>query len=447
MSAGWKRIRDKAVRDPETTFTTLYHHVCNVDLLRECFHNLKDGKAVGVDGVKKSDYAVNLEDNLEDLSGRLKRQGYRPQPSRRSYIPKAGSWKGRPLGISALEDKIVQMALTEVLEGIYEEQFLPCSYGYRRGRSQHDCLQAIGSYIQKENVNHVVEADIRSFFDKVSHEWLLKFLGHRIGDPRIITLVGKMLRAGVMEDGLVKATEMGTPQGSIISPLLSNIYLHYALDLWFKIRVKPRLRGKAELFRFADDFIVCFQFKDDAEDFESNLNDRLEGFELKVAQEKTHRLEFGPYAKQNAKRRSEKAATFEFLGFQHYCGLSRYGKFKIKRRTSPKKLKAALERISTWLRSNRNRLRKGELLRGMKIRINGHLCYYSITDNSKQCAAFVFHATRLLFKWINRKSQRKAYTWRQFNAVLRQINYPRVKVKVNLCPFKAKMEQLCFERI
>jgi len=271
MSTDLTRIGEKARKEPDLVFTSLYHHVTDLDNLRDCYGALDDDKAVGVDGVTKEQYGRNLEENLQSLSDRLKRMGYRPQTRRRSYVPKPGSDKGRPLGISCFEDKIVELAVKRVLEPIYEEIFEDSSYGYRPERSQHMCLDKLGRTIQQKRVSYLVESDIRSFFDEVSHKWMIKFLEHRIGDPRILRLINRMLKGGIMEDGLVRASEKGTPQGSILSPLLSNTYLHYVLDLWFSHRVKKQCRGEGYYFRFADDFLACFQYKADAEDVESSF--------------------------------------------------------------------------------------------------------------------------------------------------------------------------------
>jgi group II intron reverse transcriptase/maturase len=279
--------------------------------------------------------------------------GYRPGPKRRSYIPKPGSEKGRPLGISNLEDKIVEEATKRTLEPIYEAVFEDSSYGYRPGRSQHQCLDALGRTIQQKRVSFIVEADIRSFFDKVNQEWMIKFLRHRIGDERVIRLIIRMLKSGILEDGLVRATEQGTPQGSILSPLLSNIYLHYVLDLWFSKRVRQQSRGEAYYYRFADDFLACFEYRDDAQGFRHRLSDRLEGFGLELAEEKTQCIEFGRFARKAAYRRGDKPKEFTFLGFTHYCGKTQQGYFKVKRRTSGKKLGQALRNFTHWARKAR----------------------------------------------------------------------------------------------
>jgi group II intron reverse transcriptase/maturase len=428
------RIGEKARKEPGLVFTSLYHHICDVDNLRACYDALDGRKATGVDGVTKEEYGRDLEENLRDLSERLKRMGYRPGPKRRSYIPKAGSEKGRPLGISNLEDKIVEEAAKRTLEPIYEAVFEDSSYGYRPGRSPHECLDVLGRTIQQEKVNHVVEADIKSFFDKVNHEWMVKFLRHRIGDERVIRLIIRMLKSGIMEDGLTRATEEGTPQGSILSPLLSNIYLHYVLDLWFSRRVKKQSRGEAHYFRFADDFLACFQYKDDAESFQRRLKDRLEGFGLRLAEEKTHCIQFGRFAREDAQRRGEKPKDFIFLGFKHYCGKTKEGYFKVKRRTSRKKLGQSLRRFTDWAKKARHVLRKGEMLRQARARVIGHLSYYAITDNLERCSYYVYRATRILFKWLNRKSQRKAYTWESFIQALAWVGWPEPRVRKDLNP-------------
>ena len=434
MSTDRRRIGEKARKEPGLIFTSLYHHVTDVDNLRACYDALPADRAVGVDGVTKTEYGRHLEENLTDLSERLRRMGYRPKPKRRSYVPKPGSEKGRPLGISCFEDKIVELAVKRVLEPIYETVFEDSSHGYRPGRSQHQCLDVLGRTIQQSKVNHVVEADICGFFNEVNHDWMIEFLQRRIGDPRIIRLIQRMLKGGVLEDGLVKASEKGTPQGSILSPLLSNIYLHYALDEWFSKVVHQRCRGEAYFYRFADDFVACFQYRDDAESYLLGLDHRVRRFGLELAQEKTRCMEFGRFARGDARKRGEKPKEFTFLGFTHYCGKTKRGHFKVKRRTDRKKLGQSLRRFAAWAKSSRNRLSKGEMLRRARTRVTGHLNYYAITDNADQCDRFVHYATRLLFKWLNRKSQRKAYTWEGFNHALEHVGWPQPRIRIDLSP-------------
>jgi RNA-directed DNA polymerase len=434
MSTNLTRIGQKARKEPNLVFTSLYHHVVDVDNLLACYSTLEPNKATGVDGVTKQQYGENLVQNLENLSQRLKDMKYRPQPKRRSYVPKPGSAKGRPLGISSFEDKLVESAVKRVLEPIYEQAFEDSSYGYRPERGPHQCLDELGKTIQQKYVNHVVEADIRSFFDRVNHQWMLKFLEHRIGDPRIIRLISRMLKAGILEDGLERASEEGTPQGSILSPLLSNIYLHYALDLWFSRRFLKRCKGQAYYFRFADDFLACFQHRCDAVAFREQLEDRLQGFSLELAPEKTRCIEFGRFARETARKRGQKPQEFTFLGFTHYCGKTREGYFKLKRRTSRKKFGLSLNKFTDWARKSRSRLSKAQMLGRSRTRVIGHLNYYAITDNSDKCSSYVYHATRILFKWINRKSQRPSYTWKGFQQVLARYKWPRPIIRKDLNP-------------
>lgn len=436
MGTDLTRVRVYVEKHPHEVITSLYHHVTDVDNLRSCYDDLNGRKAVGIDGVTKKEYGKNLTENLRELSRRLKNMGYIPQDRKRAYIPKLGSKKGRPLAISALEDKIVEMSVKRVLVQIYEPMFLKNSYGYRENCSPHQCIDAIGRTVQQRRINHVVEADIRSFFDRLNWEWLEKFLRHRIGDPRLLRLIRRMLQAGIMEDGLTHASVEGAPQGSIVSPVLSNVYLHYALDLWFEKRVKPYARGEAHLFRYADDFLCAFQYKEDAERFERNLKDRLEGFNLEIAPEKTRRMEYGPYAMENAKRRGEKSPTFTFLGLTHYCGRTRHGCFKVKRHTSTKKLRVKLREYTYWIKKVRAKMPTGELMRRAKARLTGHLNYYAITDNYKACKTFHYWLTQITYKWLNRRSQRKSYNWEQFNRMLNSVHWPRVRIKVNLSPFR-----------
>jgi RNA-directed DNA polymerase len=429
------RIGDKAKAHPTLVCTSLYHHMADIDHLRACYQRLKGNKAGGVDEVTKAMYAANLEANLQELSARLKRMGSRPQPKRRIYIPKPGSETERPLGISSFEDKSVALATKRVLEPLFEPLFEECSYGYRPQRSPHQGLDALGRTLQQKRVNILVEADIRGFCDAVQHEWVLKFLRQRIGDARVLRLLYRMLKAGIMEDGLGQATEVGTPQGAILSPLLSNVSLHYVLDIWCQRRMRRHCRGEAYLYRFADDFMAGFQYQTDADDFLESLGKRMEECHLELAPEKTRHLECGRYARENAYHRGEKPKEFTFLGMTFFCGKTRHGAFKVKRKTSRKKLKQSLARFTDWIRRYRNLLPTGALLRRAKVRVQGHLNYYAITDNSESCYRYMHLTRRVLFKWLNRRSQRKSYTWAAFQQALRHVGWPQVRVRVNLNPF------------
>lgn len=434
MTPDIARIRCKAEQNPRQIYTSLYHHVYNLNTLRQCNDSLDGRRAVGIDGVTKAAYGKDLVSNLSCLSRRLGNMSYYHKPSRRVYIDKPGSTKKRPLGISCFEDKIVEKAVKEVLEPIYEQKFTISSYGYRPNLSCHDALYALGRCIQKGKISYVVEADIKGFFDHVHHEILMKLLEYRIKDKRLLRLIRKMLKGGIMDDGLVTASEEGTPQGSILSPLLSNIYLHYALDGWFEQVFKAKCKGAAFLIRFADDFVACFQYKSDAALYLAELVKRLAIFHLEIEPSKTRLLAFGRFASENARKQGRKPETFDFLGFTHYCGKTRNGRFKVKRRTSRKKFTYKLKEFKVWLKKNRSVLKKRELLNTAKQKWRGHLNYFSITDNYKRCNAFGHQMERMLFKWLNRQSQRRSYTWEQFSDVLRWIEWPPVRRKVDLCP-------------
>ena len=312
--------------------------------------------------------------------------------------------------------------------------FLDCSYGYRAGRTQHQALAKLGQTIQGRKIHYVADCDIRGFFDHLNQEWLLKFLEVRIGDRRVWRLIWRILKSGVMEDGLVRASEEGTPQGGSRSSLLSNVYLHYVLDLWFERRFKPGCRGEAYLFRFADDFLVCFQYESEAKRFLRELKERLKEFHLELSASKTKLVAFGRFARERAPRVGKKPETFDFLGLTHYCGTTRKGHFKVKRQTSRKKFRAKLQEQQSWLKQHRHRLKTGALLRMAKLKLAGHLQYYAITDNGPMCSAYRYQYMKLLLKWLNRRSQRRSYTWERFLHALDWVEWPSVRILHNLCP-------------
>ena len=425
-------IAEKAREDSAPIFTNLYH-VLNVDLFRLCFNELRGNAAVGIDKVTKAQYEVHLEQNLQNLADRVQRMGYKPLPVRRIYIPKVGSSKMRPLGIPALEDKIVQLGLVKLLQGIYEEDFIDNSYGFRPGRSCHDALRELNRVVESQQTNYIVEADIKGFFDNVEHEWMIKFMEHRIKDSRVLRLINRFLKAGVMEDGVLSVSEKGTPQGGIISPLLANIYLHYALDIWFENRYKRiSCRGAASIIRYADDFVVCFKYEDDARHFEEALGNRLAEFGLEVEPSKTKTLAFGPIALAKAKREGTKPETFDFLGFTHYCSISRKGgRFRMKRKTSRKKFKAKIKAFKEWLKSART-LPTKDIMRLTKAKLTGHFAYYGITDNYEGIASFARKAERLLYKWLNRRGRRKSMNWEKLSQLLTRNAFPTPRIKVSI---------------
>ena len=345
-------ITKHAIEDVKFKFTSLAH-LLNETTLKECFRMLDKKKAAGIDNVTYGEYEVYLNTNIQKLVKRMKEGKYYPQPVRRTYIPK-GDGKLRPLGIPALEDKIVQMGITRILNAIFEPNFLDCSYGYRKGKDCHVALKRLDNTIMLKPVNHVIDADICGFFDNVEHEWMMKMLQEKIADKNLLKLIKRFLKAGVMEDGKITIADEAVPQGGLISPILSNIYLHYALDLWIEKVVKRDAKGFVELIRYCDDFVVLGQYKEDVDMILKATNERLNKFGLNLSQEKTRIIEFGRYATQNAERKGCKPATFDFLGFTHICDKSRKGNFKVGRITRKKKYNAKLIEMNDWLKSIRN---------------------------------------------------------------------------------------------
>jgi group II intron reverse transcriptase/maturase len=426
-----QRIAEKARRESGCRFTSLFH-LMNVEMLRECFRQLRKDAAAGIDKVTKKEYGANLEKNLTALVEKLHRMSYIPLPVRRVYIPKPGSSKERPLGIPALEDKLVQAGLARILSAIYEQDFIDDSYGFRPGRGCHDALRALSDEVEGGRIHYIVDADIKGFFDNVDHEWLMKFLGHRIVDKRVLRYVKRFLKAGIMEEGAVSASDKGTPQGGIVSPILANIYLHYSLDLWFTRVFQKGCYGQSRMIRYADDFVVCFQREVDAIRFRRELDERLFRFGLEISPEKTKTIEFGSFAEAKAKKRGGKAATFDFLGFTHYCSRSRNGRhFRMKRVTSHKKFTAKIRMFRDWLKASRT-LPTDELMEKVASKLRGHFAYYGVTDNSRGISRFAYEIRCLLFKWLNRRGKRGCMNWEKFNLFLKKFPLPRPRIMVNL---------------
>jgi RNA-directed DNA polymerase len=425
VSTNLDRVRQVARKDKEVRFTALLHHV-DVDRLRAAYFALRPKAAPGVDGVTWQDYGVDLEANLRDLHARVHGGAYRARPTRRAYIPKPDG-RQRPLGVAALEDKILQRAVVEVLNAIYEQDFLGFSYGFRPGRSQHHALDALATGILRKKVNWVLDADIRDFFTRLDQSWLERFLEHRIADERVLRLIQKWLRAGVIEDGEWSKTEEGTAQGASVSPLLANVYLHYVFDLWADQWRRRNARGDVILTRFADDYVAGFEHRDDAERFLADLRDRFAKFALELHPEKTRLIEFGRFAARDRGRRGlRKPETFEFLGLTHICAKSKTGRFKLKRVTSKKRMRRKLREVKTEMRLRRFHPipEQGAWLARV---LHGHYRYYAVPDNIEALNAFRHQIVRHWVRSLRRRSQRHRLTWERMCRIAeRWLPAPRI---------------------
>jgi RNA-directed DNA polymerase len=425
VSPGLDRVRQAARDRKQEQFTALLHHL-DVELLRRAYGWLRKEASAGVDGVTWEVYGEGLESRLADLHGRIHRGAYRAQPSRRVYIPKPDG-RQRPLGIAALEDKIVQRALVEVLNAVWEEDFLGFSYGFRPGRGQHDALDALAVGIGRHKVNWILDADIAGFFDTVSHDWLLRFVEHRVGDQRVLRLIRKWLKAGVAEDGVIKPGEVGTPQGAVISPLLANIYLHYVFDLWANQWRQRHARGAVIMVRYADDIVVGFEHQADAERFLAEMRERLAAFALTLHGQKTRLIEFGRHAAVRREGRGEgKPETFNFLGFTHICGRSLRGGFLLLRRTRRDRMQARLEAIQEGLR---RRMHEALEVQGDWLRqvLSGFFAYHAVPTNFRALAAFRDHTIRLWRRTLRRRSQKDRCSWQRIKGLAdRWLPKPRI---------------------
>lgn len=419
-------IAEHAKRNKTTQFTSLAH-LLNVAFLRRCFMSLNRNKAVGHDNQSWHDYAANLDKNLESLVARLKSKSYRPIPARRVYIPK-DERTFRPLGISAVENKIVERGITWILESIYEQDFSPQSFGFRPKRNCHQALKELNDLIMFKPANHVVDADIKGFFDNVSHEFLLDFLKYRITDSALLQLIEKFLKAGYVDDGLLMETQEGTPQGSILSPILANIFLHYVLDLWFEWTVKNHTDGFCELVRYADDFVCVVQYERDAVRIEQALKNRFERFSLEIHPEKSKRMSFGRFEAQNASRQGRRANTFDFLGFTHYCDRTRTGRFKLGRKTSRKKFAAKCKDMNQWLKGTRNKAKVKEWWPILSAKLRGHFQYYGVSGNYAALVAYHRRTLYAVHKWLNRRSQKRSMNWAQFHEYLERYPLPTPRI-------------------
>jgi group II intron reverse transcriptase/maturase len=416
-------VREAAKQDKKLRFTALLHHV-SINRLRESYHSLKKEAAPGVDGMTWQEYGEDLEQRLIDLHGRIHRGAYRAQPSRRVWIPKADG-RQRPLGVAALEDKIVQYAVGTVLNQIWEEDFLGFSYGFRPERGQQDALDALWVGIVRKKVNWILDLDIRSFFDKLQHDWLVQFVEHRIGDQRIVRLIQKWLKAGVMEQGQWSETKEGSPQGSVISPVLANLYLHYVLDLWVEAWRKKMARGDVMIVRYADDAVLGFEHREEAERFLEQLRERLRKFGLELHPEKTRLIEFGRYAAERRKKRGEgKPETFNFLGFTHICGRNHQtGKFTVQRKTIGKRMAAKLKDLKGKLRQ-RMHARIPGTVKWLQQVVSGYFQYHAIPGNWARLQSFRDEVQRTWFRTLRRRSQRHRLTWERFRTGLGSLLPP-----------------------
>ncbi len=419
-------IAKHAIEKPNMQFTSLAH-LLDEEYLKQSFFSLNRNKAKGIDNVGWNEYSGNIAENIRNLVKRLKSKNFKPLPARRVYIPKDDGTM-RPLGISAIENKIVEKGIKGILESIYEQDFSGQSFGFRPKLSCHHALKEVHNQITDKKINHVVEADIKGFFDNVSHEHLITFLKIRIKDSSMLNLIKKFLKAGYMDSELLVVSDKGTPQGSILSPLLANVFLHYVLDEWFEKIVKVESIGYCEVIRYADDFICVVQLQETAIAIEHGIKKRFASFGLEIHPEKSKRMSFGRYERVNAKKHNRRPNTFDFLGITHYCDISRKGNFKVGRKTSKKKFVKKCKELTLWLKKIRNFLKLKEWWQTLNSKLRGHYQYYGVSENYKGINAFYYHTLKTLYKWLNRRSQKLSMNWEQFNRYLEK--YPLEKPKI-----------------
>ena len=430
MGTELARISEMSVEHPDMVFTSI-GHLIDVELLTECHRDMDGKKAVGIDGVSKDEYGKKLEENLKNLINRLKSKSYRPKPAKRVEIPKDNG-KTRPLSIYCYEDKLVQEAVKRLLEAVFEPHFYDEMMGFRPNRGCHDAIKKLGVMLEKRKTDWVLDADIKGFFDHLDHEWIIKFVESRIKDPNVIRLIRRMLKSGIMKDFQFEETEEGSGQGSVCSPIIANIYMHYVLVWWFKERIQPQLKGYSGLVVYADDFVVCFQYRQEAERFYELLKGRMAHFGLEMEESKTRLIEFGRFAADNRRNRGVgKPETFTFLGFTHYCSTARGGWFRVKRKTSKKKFAKKCRELNKTIRDMRTwKLEK--IFRKLNQILIGYYHYYGITDNGRCLYSMKHRIERMLFYWLNRRSEKRSYTWESFHNVLRWFPLAEPKIYVHV---------------
>lgn len=426
MGTKLERIAEISSHSRRPEFTSLYHHI-NTEMLMQCHKELDGKKAVGIDKVTKAEYETNLEENIANLVVRLKNKAYKPLPSLRVFIPKSNG-KMRPLGIASYEDKIVQLAVKKILEAIYEPRFLNCMCGFRPKRGCHTAIKEAYRRMYNGKINYIVDADIKGFFDHLSHDWLMKFLNLYIKDPNLLWLIQKYLKAGVMTEGVYEESEEGSAQGNIISPILANIYMHNVLTLWYTYLIAKKAKGDNFLVVYADDFIAGFQYKWEAENYYTELKERMKKFNLELEESKSRLLEFGRYAESNRRKRGlGKPETFDFLGFTFYYGKSRKGNPCVMLRTNRKKFRQKLKDTKLWLYQNRTMSVK-EMIKTLNLKLVGHYRYYGISFNGKMISNYLHKVQQFLFKSLNRRSDKKSYSWDGYIEMLKY--YPLAKPKI-----------------
>lgn len=423
-------ITKRSIDKPQEKFISLAH-LLNAPYLITCFQELKKDKAAGIDGKRIEDYTEKtIIEEITEIVARMKAKKYRPKPVKRVYIRKTNN-KHRPLGIPTIIDKTVQLGIKKILEAIFEPHFLDVSYGFRPKRNCHQALKAVYRMIMTKPANWIIDVDIKEFFDSVDHHWLIECLNQRIGDPNFRSIIIKFLKAGIIEEGKHYQSEKGTSQGAILSPILANIYLHYVLDLWFEKVEKKRIKGYTEIIRYADDFIIGAQTKQEAKQILWDLKERLKKFNLKLS--KVRIIEFGRYAQENSQNRNKrKPDTFDFLGLTHYCTKSRKGNFLVRAKTSHKRMRKKLKELNQWLKAIRNLLKIKDIWKILKAKIIGHYNYYGISGNRRSIQEYYYQAKRLTFKWMNRRSQKQSFSWPEFTEYLERHPLPRPALVYNL---------------